>query len=100
MCLGVNNGTTGSIDNILGIIYARDLLHIWRNRELVILEDLLHQSLVVSPKKRVSELLREFQAKRIQIAIIKDNNGRTLGLVTLEDLLEEIVGEIEQEGSI
>jgi putative hemolysin len=86
----------GSIDNILGIIYARDLLYILRNRDLIIIEDLLHPPYFVTPNKRVNELLRDFQVKRIQIAIVKDKDI-TLGLVTLEDLLEEIVGEIEED---
>lgn len=85
------------IDDIIGIIYSRDLLYIMRNKTLVVLDDLIRQAYYVSAQKRVSELLREFQAKRIQIAIVVDKNKKTLGLVTLEDLIEEIVGEIEEE---
>ncbi|MDD4909849.1 MAG: hemolysin family protein [Candidatus Omnitrophica bacterium] len=86
-----------SIDNILGVIYARDILYIYYNKGLIVVEDILHQPLFVPPAKRVNELLSEFQTKKVQIAIIKDDKGITLGLVTLEDLLEEIVGEIEEE---
>ena len=87
----------GSIDNITGIIYARDLLYIWRNKGLVVLADLIHPAHYVSAGKRVSDLLREFQAKHIQLAVVVDEYKKTLGLVTLEDLIEEIVGEIEEE---
>ncbi len=86
----------GSIDNIVGIIYARDLLYIWRNKGLVVLTDLIHPAYYVTAHKRVAELLREFQLKHMQIAIAVDENKKTLGLVTLEDLFEEIVGEIEE----
>ena len=87
----------GTVDNIIGIIYARDLLYIWRNKGLVVLEDLIHPVYYVVSGKRVNELLREFQLKHIQIAIVVDEHKKTLGVVTLEDLIEEIVGEIEQE---
>ena len=87
----------GAVENIIGIIYARDLLYIWRNKSLVVVEDLIHPAYYVPEHKRVNELLREFQLKRIQIAVVVDENKKALGLVTLEDLLEEIVGEIEEE---
>ena len=87
----------GSVDNVIGIIYARDLLYIWRNKGLVVLADLIHPAYYVGADKRVSDLLREFQLKRIQMAIVVDEYKKTLGLVTLEDLIEEIVGEIEEE---
>lgn len=87
----------GSIDNIVGIIFARDLLYILRNKNLIIIQDLIHPAYLVPAKKRVNELLRDFQKMRIQIAIVVDENNKTLGLVTLEDLIEEIVGEIYEE---
>lgn len=84
-------------DEIVGIIYARDLLHIWHNRSLVILPDLVQPAYFVKRDRKVSEVLKDFQRMKIQIAIIIDNDNKTLGLVTLEDLIEEIVGEIEEE---
>ncbi|MDO8747659.1 MAG: hemolysin family protein [Candidatus Omnitrophota bacterium] len=84
----------GSVDTIVGIIYARDLLYVWKNKGLVVTTDLIHPAYYVSANKRVNELLREFQLKHIQMAIVRDDNQKTLGLVTLEDLIEEIVGEI------
>lgn len=85
-----------SPDNIVGIIYARDLLHIWKNKELIIIPDLIHPPYFVEKAKRVNVLLREFQEKKIQIAIVQEDN-KAKGLVTLEDLIEEIVGEIHPE---
>lgn len=87
----------GSRDKVFGIIYARDLLYIWQNKGLVIIPDLIHTAYFVPKNKRVSELLRDFQRIHIQIAIVIDENKSALGLVTLEDLLEEIVGEIHEE---
>jgi len=87
---------SGSRDNIVGIVYARDLLYILREKGLFLLPDLLHSACFVTGAMRVSEMLRKFQTENIQIAIIVDKNKSALGLVTLEDLLEEIVGEIEE----
>ena len=86
----------GSVDNIEGIIYARDLLYIWQNKGLVIISDLLHPPYFVPKDKRVSDLLKDFQRMHIQMAIVTDEKKQTLGLVTLEDLVEEIIGEIDE----
>jgi CBS domain containing-hemolysin-like protein len=87
----------GSIENIKGVIYAHDLLYILRDKSLFVLQDLLRRVYCVAPTVRVNELLRKFQMDKIQIAVVVDEQNRTLGMVTLEDLLEEIVGEIEEE---
>jgi CBS domain containing-hemolysin-like protein len=84
------------VDHICGVIYARDILHLWRHDERVKIPDLVHVPFFVEPDKRVHELLREFQKRKLQIAIVKDTSGRVLGLVTIEDLLEEIVGEMDE----
>lgn len=90
-----------SIDNIEGIIYARDLLYMLRDKRLFVLQDLIHPVYFAPCTMRVNELLRKFQADKIQIAIVTDEHKETLGLVTLEDLIEEIVGEIEEnKGSV
>jgi len=86
----------GSLDNIIGVIYARDILYMLRDKGLFILQDLVHRAYYVPATMRVNELLRKFQAEKIQIAIVVDENKKTLGLVTMEDLIEEIVGEIEE----
>jgi len=91
---------SGSKDNIVGIVYAQDLLYILREKGLFLLPDLLHEACFVPASMRVNEMLRKFQTEKIQIAIIVDKNKLVLGLVTLEDLLEEIVGEIEEKHSV
>lgn len=92
-----------SIDNIIGIVYARDLLiqlnkikqsKIKANSQL---KKLLRPAYYIPESKRVSELLKELQRKKIHMAIVLDEYGGTAGLVTIEDLLEEIVGEIFDE---
>lgn len=90
---------SGSVDNIVGIVYARDLLYILKEKGLFLLQDLLHDACYVPGSMRVNELLKRFQTEKIQIAIIADKDKKALGLVTLEDLLEEIVGEIEEKHS-
>jgi len=87
----------GSIEHIIGIIYARDLLYLLRDKGLFLIQDIIHPAFCVSASTRVSELLRKFQMDKIQIAVVADDKGETLGLLTLEDLLEEIVGEIEEQ---
>ena len=87
----------GDLDHIEGIIYARDLLHLLRHQQLVVVSDLIHPAYIVPVTKRVTDLLRDFQRLHLQIAIVQDAQHRTVGLVTLEDLLEEIVGDIPRE---
>lgn len=85
-----------SIDNIIGVIYARDLLYVLRDKSLFLLEDIVNKPCCVAGTLKVNELLKKFQAEKIQIAIVTDEHKNTLGLVTIEDLIEEIVGEIEE----
>jgi len=85
-----------SVDNILGIVYAHDLLYILRDKGLFVLQDLIREAYYVPDSMQVSELLKKFQADRIQIAVVVDSHKKTIGLVTLEDLIEEIVGEFEE----
>lgn len=83
--------------NIVGIIYVRDILYLFKNSSLIQLQDLMSAPFFVGPHQRVSELLKEFQRKKMQIAIVRDpKTDKAIGLVTLEDLIEEIVGEIEE----
>lgn len=87
-----------TVDNILGLVYAKDLLGIWRegHRE-VSLSNFLRPAYFVPEAKKADELLAELQAKRIHMAIVVDEYGGVAGLVTLEDIVEEIVGEIRDE---
>ncbi len=87
----------GNADNIVGIIHTRDLLSIWKNHDLIVLQDLLRKPYFVPESMRVDRLLREFRRGRFHLAIVVDEYGGTAGLVALEDLVEEIVGEIRDE---
>ena len=88
----------GSIDVIVGILYAKDLLPYMEGLPPDFdLRAHLHPPYFVPESKRADALLQEFQAKRVQMAIVVDEYGGTAGLVTLEDLLEELVGEIADE---
>ena len=80
---------------VVGVIHTHDLLHLWRHEELIVIPDLIRPVYAVPPDRRVSDLLRDFQQRKIQIAVVVDPQGKTLGMVTLEDLVEEIVGDIE-----
>ncbi|MDP8256219.1 MAG: hemolysin family protein [Candidatus Alcyoniella australis] len=86
------------LDHIEGLLYAKDLLRCWgRSDDEVELELLLREPYFIPESKRIEELLREFQKQRLHIAIVIDEYGGTAGLVTLEDIIEEVFGEIEDE---
>ncbi len=86
-----------SLDHIVGIIYAKDIINLLQNRELIILEDILRKPYFVPDSMKIWELLKIFQKKHVHMAIVLDEFGGTAGLITLEDILEEIVGEIRDE---
>lgn len=88
----------GDNDSIVGLIYAKDVLRrIHENGESVAAEEIARQAHFVPEQKKVAELLREMQEQKYHMAIVVDEHGGTAGIVTLEDLLEEIVGEIVDE---
>ena len=88
----------GTIDQIIGILYAKDLLPYSRHPEPEAkLRDLLHPVFFVPESKRIDELLREFQRNKVHMAIVVDEYGGVSGLVTMEDALEQLVGEIVDE---
>jgi CBS domain containing-hemolysin-like protein len=87
-----------TIDNIVGMLYAKDLLRYWRNdAQNLKLRDVLRSVYYIPETKKVDELLQELQQRKVHIAIVVDEYGGTAGLVTIEDILEEIVGEIQDE---
>ena len=86
----------GQSDNIIGILLAKDLLKLQRAPELN-LRTLLRPPVFVPESKGLNELLRDFRANRNHLAIVIDEFGNMAGLITIEDVLEEIVGEIEDE---
>ncbi len=88
----------GSLDHVVGLLYAKDLLEVWRTGgDDVPLESILRPALFVPETKRVSDLLRELRDARVHMAIVVDEYGGTSGVVTIEDIVEEIVGEIVDE---
>jgi CBS domain containing-hemolysin-like protein len=86
-----------SLDNIAGFVFVKDLLALDASDDRKPITQFLRPAVVVPESKRVSELLKQFQRQQTQIAIVVDEYGGTAGLVTIEDMLEEIVGEIRDE---
>ncbi len=87
----------GSVDNILGIVHAKDLLQLCEGGRKLNLREVMRPAYFVPESKRVVDLLRELRLQRTHMAIVQDEYGGTSGLVTMEDLVEEIVGEIQDE---
>jgi CBS domain containing-hemolysin-like protein len=87
----------GHPDNIVGIVNTKNLFHIFSLRGLVLLMDAMYPAIFVDPDQPVSRLLRRFKRDRRPMAVVRDGAGKFLGVVTIEDILEEIVGEIEDE---
>ncbi|MFA6456583.1 MAG: hemolysin family protein [Bacteroidota bacterium] len=86
-----------SIDNIVGIIYTKDLIGMLEHRDLIILQDVIRPAYLVPESKKISVLLKELQKNRQHMAIVIDEFGGTEGIITIEDIVEEIVGEIRDE---
>src|SRR2546428_5299500 len=87
----------GDLDHIKGVLHAKDVIPLLAHPELIVLQDVVRPALFVPWTKPVGELLREMQQKRSLIALVVDEYGGFSGIVTLEDILEEIVGEIRDE---
>jgi len=87
----------GSLDRIVGLINIKDIVWQFEDTQLINLFDLKRPILLVPEGKPLDQLLREFQSKKIHLAIVIDEFGATTGLLTLEDVLEELVGEIQDE---
>jgi len=90
----------GSIDNIIGYVVARDVLALAWEKGLLVLEDILRPPHKVSEGTRALDLLREMQRRRTQMAVVLDDQGGLSGLVTTEDLIEELVGDIMSEDDV
>jgi CBS domain containing-hemolysin-like protein len=87
----------GTIDRIVGVLFTKDLIHHKLNPKLIILRDLVRKATFVPDSMPLSKLLRDFQRKKNQFAVVLDEFGGTAGIITLEDILEELVGEIQDE---
>ncbi len=91
----------GNIDHIRGLLYAKDLLMLWRDGDTARpLRDVLRPAHFVPESKKAGDLLTDLQQRKIHLVIVVDEYGGTAGLVTIEDLIEEIVGEIRDEYDI
>ena len=88
---------SGTVDNIKGVLYIKDLLPHLGKGDTFRWQTLIRQAYFVPDTKQIDELLRDFQSSKTHIAIVVDEFGGTMGLVTLEDVIEEIVGEINDE---
>jgi putative hemolysin len=87
----------GSIDNVVGLVYVKDALRLMEKREPVLIRRILHPVHFVPETKKVGALLKELQKRRTHMAMVIDEHGSVTGLVTLEDLVEVIVGDIKDE---
>ncbi len=88
----------GTIDNIIGILYAKDLLKSWgASGSALDLRGIARQPFYIPETKNLEELLQEFRRRRVHLAVVIDEYGGTSGLITIEDLLEQIVGDIQDE---
>lgn len=87
----------GSIDNIIGIVYAKDLLTLMHHKDLIILQDILHAPYMVQEDVKIKRLLRDMQRDKVHMAIVIDEFGGTAGMLTLENIIEELVGNIQDE---
>ncbi|MDR6945337.1 hemolysin family protein [Mucilaginibacter pocheonensis] len=85
------------IDKIIGIVHAKDILPLLARSEQIILKDIIRKPYFIPETKKINDLMAEMKQKRIQIAIVLDEFGGTAGMVTLEDIVEELVGEIQDE---
>lgn len=85
------------IDKIVGIVHAKDILALLARNQEIVLKDIIRKPYFIPETKKINDLMAELQQKRIQIAIVSDEFGGTAGMVTLEDIVEELVGEIQDE---
>ncbi|UOR05564.1 hemolysin family protein [Hymenobacter aerilatus] len=87
----------GSIDNIVGVLYVKDLLQLVRRGEPIVVSRIMRPAYFVPETKKINRLLRQFQRKHMHMAIVSDEFGGVSGIVTIEDIIEELVGEIQDE---
>jgi CBS domain containing-hemolysin-like protein len=87
----------GDIDNVIGIVHSKDLLKALIENKFRSLKDIMRPVHFVPESMKINELLRDFQKHHIQMAIVTNEFGATAGLITMEDIIEELVGEIQDE---
>lgn len=87
----------GEIDNIIGIVNTKDLFYLFSLKGVVVLEDAVYPAIFLKPEEEVANALRLFKKAKRHMALVRDEDGKIHGLLTLEDILEEIIGDIEDE---
>lgn len=87
----------GTLDNVVGIVNTKDLFYLFSLQGIVVLEDALYQPVYLKPDETLDNALRLFRKSHRHMALVRDDEGKIHGLITLEDVLEEIVGDIEDE---
>ena len=87
----------GDLDKVVGVVNTKDLFHLFSLKGLVVLEDALYPPLFLKPDDCVADALELFRKERRPLAVVRDDAGRVHGLITMEDVLEQIVGPIEDE---
>jgi CBS domain containing-hemolysin-like protein len=87
----------GDLDHIVGIVNTKDLFYLFSLQGVVVLEDAMYPPLYLKPDESIANALRLFRKAHRPMAVVRDDEGKVLGLITLEDILEEIVGDIEDE---
>jgi CBS domain containing-hemolysin-like protein len=90
----------GTLDNIRGIVNTKDLFYLIRLGQLAILEDAMYRAIFLPPDEPIVNALRLFRRSRKHMALVRDDEDRIMGMITLEDVLEEIVGDIEDEHDV
>ena len=88
---------SGSIDHVIGIVHNKDFMKAYIENKEVRLTDIMQDTVYVPPKKFISELMKELQRLKSHMAVVTDQYGGTIGIITLEDIIEELVGEIWDE---
>src|SRR5690606_7599235 len=86
-----------TIDQIVGIIFTKDLLQKMRNGRDFSVDDIIRPATYIASNKKLIDIMRDFQKQHVQFAIVVDEFGGTEGVITMEDILEELVGEIQDE---
>lgn len=86
-----------NIDNIKGVLYVKDLFKYIRTNKKIKVKDMLRKAYFVSESKPINEVFREFQTNKVQLAVVVDEYGGTAGIITMEDIIEELVGNILDE---
>jgi CBS domain containing-hemolysin-like protein len=87
----------GDMDNVVGIVNTKNLFYLFSLKGLVVVQDAMYPAIFLNPEEDVATALQLFRKARRPMAVVRDDDGHVLGILTLEDVLEEIVGEIEDE---